>query len=88
MTCRRRNVQDAPPLEELSAKPPEGASPRLTPQHSLLHQLRWSPSPKGGGSRSPAVKLNRRWPQNDFGRPSTWVATWLRIRLVEIGATW
>jgi len=25
--------------------------------------------------------------QNDFGMPSTCVATWLRIRLVEIGAT-
>ncbi len=25
--------------------------------------------------------------QNDFGRPSTCVATWLRMRLVEIGAT-
>jgi hypothetical protein len=26
--------------------------------------------------------------QKDFGRSSTWVATWLRIRFVEIGATW
>ena len=25
--------------------------------------------------------------QNDFGRPSTCVATWLRMRLVDIGAT-
>ncbi len=25
--------------------------------------------------------------QKLFGRPSTWVATWLRIRFVEIGAT-
>ena len=26
--------------------------------------------------------------QNDFGRSSTWVATWERMRFVEIGATW
>jgi hypothetical protein len=34
------------------------------------------------------VSAARRPRQNDFGRPSTWVATWLRIRLVEMGATW
>ena len=31
--------------------------------------------------------LQRLGHQNDFGRPSAWVATWLRIRFVEIGAT-
>src|SRR3546814_376844 len=30
-----------------------------------------------------------KWPhhQKDLGRPSTWVATWLRIKFVEMGAT-
>jgi hypothetical protein len=36
----------------------------------------------------PVAEVRSSRHQYDFGSPSTCVATWLRIRLVEIGATW
>ena len=46
----------------------------------------WSGMWRGGWD--PGVDWGAALPQKLFGKPSTCVATWLRMRLVEIGATW
>ena len=54
-----------------------GKSVKRPARHAIVHRL---------AASDPLGRIDRAH-QNDFGMPSTCVATWLRIRLVEIGAT-
>ena len=70
-----------------SGQPIGIASKDLSAGHRLV-AADFDTEAAGTKSMERQLVIIRPRPQNDFGMPSTCVATWLRIRLVEIGATW